>query len=133
MNYNTINSFSLIGNIAMINEIKEQANGKKFRSFTLAQNHNYKNKDGEAINNASFFDIKIYEKDFKKFEKILEVGKYVNVIGKINIHKSADNKIKFTLVGIDSRVLNKNKKLELFDYDWLNDKEHLKEENEIST
>ena len=131
MNNNIINSFSLVGNIARVNEIKEQANGKKYRYFTLAQNHNYKNKDGEAIKDASFFDIKIYEKDFERFERILEVGKYVNIFGKINIHKNKENRIVFTLVGLDNRVLNNKKKLELFDYDWLNDEEHLKEDKEL--
>lgn len=133
MNYSMINSFSLVGNVARVNEVKEQANGKKFKYFTLAQNNNYKNKDGEEVKSSSFFDIKIYEKDFERFERILEVGKYAHIFGKINIHKDKDNKTVVTLIGIDCRALNKNKKLELFDYDWFEDDEHeIESEKELN-
>ena len=84
MNHNIFNSFSLAGNIAKINEVKEQSNGTKFMYFTLCQNNKYKNKEDEIIDQANFYDIKVYEGNFKDFQN-LEVGKYINVFGKIKV------------------------------------------------
>ena len=128
MNYNMINSFSLVGNIAKVNEEREQVNGKKYKYFTIAQNNEYRNNNDEVVKITSFFDLKIYEKDFAKFEKILEVGKYVHIFGRISIHKNSDNKTIITLIATDCRILNKNKKLELFDYNWFEDEEHIKKQ-----
>ena len=85
MNHAIFNSFSLVGNVAKINEIKEQSNGTKFKYFTLCQNNKYKNKNDELVDQANFFDIKVYEKNFKDFEN-LKVGSYLNVFGKINVY-----------------------------------------------
>lgn len=115
------NSFSLVGNVAKVNETKEQANGTKFKYFTICQNTKYKDKNGEEKEEANFFDIKIFEKYFKTFDKILEVGKFINVIGKVKVYKDNSKKTKMTLIGCDARVLEKEKAEELFDYDWLND------------
>ena len=87
MNDYIFNSFSLVGNIAKVNEIKEQQNGTKFRYFTIAQNNKYKNKDGEIIDNPSFINIKIFEKQFKDFEKYLTVGRFVFFVIKIIMRK----------------------------------------------
>ena len=122
MNSEIRNSFSLVGNISSINEVKEQANGTKYRYFDIAQNNKYKNKDGEIVNEPSFYSIKIYEKQFEQFDKLLEIGKYINVSGKLNMFKDKDKKTNMILIGTDCRVLDKNKnKDELFEYDWLNE------------
>lgn len=124
MDGNVINSFSLVGNIAKINDVLEQKNGTKFRYITLAQNNKYNNKKGEVVNNATFFDVKIFEKDFDKFETILEVGKFINIFGKIRLYVDENNNKNFILVGKEVRNLDKEKnkiKEEIFDYDWLND------------
>ena len=122
MNSEIKNSFSLVGNISSINEVKEQANGTKYRYFDIAQNNKYKNKDGEIVNEPSFYSIKIYEKQFEQFDKLLEIGKYINVSGKLNMFKDKDKKSNMILIGTDCRVLDKNKnKDELFEYDWLNE------------
>ena len=60
MNHNIFNSFSLVGNVAKVNEIKEQSNGTKFKYISICQNSKYKNKDEEIVEQANFFDIKIY-------------------------------------------------------------------------
>ena len=127
MNNYLNNSFSLIGNIAYINEIKEQINGKKFRYFTIAQNNKYKNKDGEQVNEPSFINIKIFEKNFTEFEKILEIGRYVHVMGKLKFYKDNENNEKVLLIGISCNDMSKDKKKEveeIFDYDWLNEEEY---------
>ena len=122
MNSEIKNSFSLVGNISSINEVKEQANDTKYRYFDIAQNNKYKNKDGEIVNEPSFYSIKIYEKQFEQFDKLLEIGKYINVSGKLNMFKDKDKKSNMILIGTDCRVLDKNKnKDELFEYDWLNE------------
>lgn len=123
MNSEIVNSFSLVGNIASVNEVKEQTNGKKFRYFTLAQNNKYEDKDGELKNVPSFISLKIYEKAFPKFENILKVGNYVNVFGKINVYKDDTKKNNINLIATDIRNLNKDKfnNNEIYDYDWLND------------
>ena len=120
MNHNIFNSFSLAGNIAKINEVKEQSNGTKFMYFTLCQNNKYKNKEDEIIDQANFYDIKVYEGNFKDFQN-LEVGKYINVFGKIKVYKDNENKTILSLVGNAYRSLSKEKNPEIYDYDWLNE------------
>ena len=120
MNHNIFNSFSLAGNIAKINEVKEQSNGTKFMYFTLCQNNKYKNKEDEIIDQANFYDIKVYEGNFKDFQN-LEVGKYINVFGKIKVYKDNENKAILSLVGNAYRSLSKEKVPEIYDYDWLNE------------
>lgn len=120
MNHNIFNSFSLAGNIAKINEVKEQSNGTKFMYFTLCQNNKYKNKEDEIIDQANFYDIKVYEGNFKDFQN-LEVGKYINVFGKIKVYKDNENKTILSLVGNAYRSLSKEKVTEIYDYDWLNE------------
>lgn len=123
MNYELINSFSLVGNVAKVNEVKEQANGNRFRYITIAQNNKYKTKSGEQKDEALFFDIKIFESKFKEFEGILDIGNYVHVFGKIQVYKDKDNKNTMNLVGTHARSLKRENKIdsEIFDYDWLND------------
>lgn len=131
MNHNIFNSFSLVGNVAKVNEVKEQTNGTKFKYFTICQNNKYQNKDGELVDQASFFDIKIYEGNFKDFEQKLEVGKLLNVFGKIQVYKDKDNKPIINLIGNSCRILTKEKKPEMFDYDWLNEGDDREGENVI--
>lgn len=121
MNHNIFNSFSLAGNVAKVNEVLEQANGTKYKYFTICQNNKYKNKDGEFIDKANFFDIKIFENQFEEFDKYLEKGKLINVFGKIQVYKNNDSKTILNLIGNSCRSLQREKTPEIFDYDWLND------------
>ena len=117
-----INSFSLIGNISYIGDIQEQKNGTKYRYFQLAQNNKYKDKDGNLVDEPSFINIKLFESQFKNFEKVLEVGEYLNIFGKIKVFKDADNKNNIILIANNYRDLSKQKQYtEIFDYDWLNE------------
>ena len=117
-----INSFSLIGNISYIGDIQEQKNGTKYRYFQLAQNNKYKDKDGNLVDEPSFINIKLFESQFKNFEKVLEVGKYINIFGKIKVFKDSDNKNNIILIANNYRELSKQKQYtEIFDYDWLNE------------
>lgn len=122
MNHSIMNSFSLVGNVAKVNDIKEQTNGTKFRYFTICQNTKYKDKNENEVSEPNFYDIKIYEKNFKYFENNLVVGKYINVFGKIKVYKDKDNKAVMNLIGSDSKEITFNKDNEIFDYDWLNEK-----------
>ena len=121
MNHNIFNSFSLAGNVAKVNEVLEQANGTKYKYFTICQNNKYKNKDGEFVDKANFFDIKIFENQFEEFDKYLEKGKLINVFGKIQVYKNNDSKTILNLIGNSGRSLQREKTPEIFDYDWLND------------
>ena len=117
-----INSFSLVGNISYIGDIQEQKNGTKYRYFQLAQNNKYKDKDGNLVDEPSFINIKLFESQFKNFEKVLEVGKYINIFGKIKVFKDSDNKNNIILIANNYRDLSKQKQYtEIFDYDWLNE------------
>ena len=117
-----INSFSLIGNISYVGDIQEQKNGTQYRYFQLAQNNKYKDKDGNLIDEPSFINIKLFQSQFKNFEKILEVGKYINIFGKIKVFKDSDNKNNIILIANNYRDLSKQKQhVEIFDYDWLNE------------
>ena len=123
MNHSIMNSFSLVGNVAKVNDIKEQTNGTKFRYFTICQNTKYKDKNENEVSEPNFYDIKIYEKNFKYFENNLVVGKYINVFGKIKVYKDKDNKTVMNLIGSDSKEMTFNIDNEIFDYDWLNEKQ----------
>lgn len=126
-----INSFSLVGNISYIGDIQEQKNGTKYRYFQLAQNNKYKDKDGNLVDEPSFINIKLFESQFKNFEKILEVGKYLNIFGKIKVFKDSDNKNNIILIANNYRDLNKQKQYtEIFDYDWLNEGDDREESND---
>ena len=126
-----INSFSLVGNISYIGDIQEQKNGTKYRYFQLAQNNKYKDKDGNLVDEPSFINIKLFESQFKNFEKVLEVGKYLNIFGKIKVFKDADNKNNIILIANNYRDLNKQKQYtEIFDYDWLNEGDDREESND---
>ena len=126
-----INSFSLIGNISYIGDIQEQKNGTKYRYFQLAQNNKYKDKDGNLVDEPSFINIKLFESQFKNFEKVLEVGKYLNIFGKIKVFKDSDNKNNIILIANNYRDLNKQKQYtEIFDYDWLNEGDDREESND---
>lgn len=126
-----INSFSLVGNISYIGDIQEQKNGTKYRYFQLAQNNKYKDKDGNLIDEPSFINIKLFESQFKNFEKVLEVGKYLNIFGKIKVFKDSDNKNNIILIANNYRDLNKQKQYtEIFDYDWLNEGDDREESND---
>ena len=126
-----INSFSLVGNISYIGDIQEQKNGTKYRYFQLAQNNKYKDKDGNLVDESSFINIKLFESQFKNFEKVLEVGKYLNIFGKIKVFKDSDNKNNIILIANNYRDLNKQKQYtEIFDYDWLNEGDDREESND---
>lgn len=120
------NSFSLVGNVAKISEIMEQKNGTKFRYFTIAQNSNYKNQEGESIKNSSFINIKIYEKYFNEFEEFLIIGKYIHVMGKLSFYRDDKNQEKILLIANTCRDLSKkhiDNTKQIDEYDWLNDEE----------
>ena len=126
-----MNSFSLIGNISYIGDIQEQKNGTKYRYFQLAQNNKYKDKDGNLVDEPSFINIKLFESQFKNFEKVLEVGKYLNIFGKIKVFKDSDNKNNIILIANNYRDLNKQRQYtEIFDYDWLNEGDDREESND---
>jgi len=119
------NSFSLVGNVAKISEIMEQKNGTKFRYFTIAQNSEYKNQEGEIVKNSSFINIKIYEKYFNEFEEFLVIGKYIHVMGKLSFYRDDKNQEKILLIANTCRNLSKkdiDKTKDIYDYDWLNEK-----------
>ena len=130
MNNNIFNSFSLAGNIAKVNEEKEQINGTKYKYFTLCQNNKYKDKNGEIVDKPNFFDIKIYDTNFKDFENQLVVGKYINIFGKVKVYKDSNNKSVISLIGNSCRSLSKEQTTEIFDYDWLNEGDDRMEETD---
>lgn len=115
------NFFLLKGYISNINEIKEQKNKIKFRYFSLAQNYD-KNENDHQV---SFYNIKIYEKDFSKIES-LKVGNYILVTGylksyledgklrEIKIAKEIINLSKNNVLSSDSQEILK----ELENYKW---------------
>ena len=125
------NGFNLIGNISFIGEIKEQLNGNKYRYFSIAQDNNYKNGNDEDVKTTSFYSIKVYEKDFPKFEPLLKIGNYVLVIGRLNSYINDKNRTIEIKIGKEIKDLNNNelpdeqeKMLnEMKDYNWLHDSE----------
>ena len=118
------NNVSMVGNISIVGETKENKNGRKYLFFDICQNSKYISPNGEEKEDKQFFSIKVYPKELEKYKDIIEVGKWVHVMGYLHAYIDSNNIRHTYLVMNYLRVLNsKDEKIpkEIFDYDWLND------------
>ena len=80
---NQLNSLIIEGNIAADATIKEQAPGFKVCNYTVGVNRFYKNRNGEEVNEVSYFDCKSYgplaDYDFEKAKK----GVRMRLVGRL--------------------------------------------------
>ena len=123
-----VNSISLVGNIASVSDIKEFPSGKKYKCFDLCQNIKYKDTNKIEQESKNYFSVRVYGGQIEKYNAMLEKGKWIHVIGRINSYISTDG-IKKYYVSVNSiKEMSKNK-VEFFDYDWLNDTSESSHEN----
>lgn len=121
MNSLDFNGVSLIGNIAGISDIKTLPSGKKYKYFDICQNSKYRDKNGEEVENTSFFTVRMFEDQIIKYDSIIKKGNWIHLIGRMRNYLTKDN-VKKTYLTIDSiREMKPKEKIEYFDYDWLND------------
>lgn len=120
MNSFEFNSISLVGNIASISDIKELPSGKKYQCFDLFQNLKYKDTNNVEQEDKNYFSVRIYGEQIEKYKSLISKGNWLHITGRINSYISKEG-IKKYYVSVNSiREMNKNK-IEVFDYDWLND------------
>ncbi len=121
MNSFDFNGVSLIGNVASISDIKTLPSGKKYKYFDICQNTKYKGKNGEEVENTSFFTVRMFEEQIAKYDSIIKKGNWIHIVGRLRNYLTKDN-IKKTYLTIDSiREMKPKEKVEFFEYDWLND------------
>lgn len=123
MNSLDYNGVSLIGNVSSISDIKTLPSGKKYRYFDICQNSKYTDKNGEEVENTSFFTVRLFEDQIDKYDSIIQKGNWIHLIGKLRNYLTQDN-IKKTYLTVDSlREMKPKEKVdeEIFYYDWLND------------
>ncbi len=123
MNSLDYNGVSLIGNVASISDIKTLPSGKKYRYFDICQNSKYTDKNGEEVENTSFFTVRLFEEQIDKYDSIIQKGKWIHLIGKLRNYLTQDN-VKKTYLTVDTlREMRVKEKIDddIFDYDWLND------------
>ena len=76
---NQLNSLILEGNLVKDAVLTEPAPGFKKCVFTMGVNRFYKNKNNEAVNEASFFDVEAYNQVAEYCTK----GRGVRVVGRL--------------------------------------------------
>lgn len=125
MNNEINNSISLVGNVSSISDELITPSGKKYKSFDICKNTKYKKPDGEEKENKEYFTFRIFEDNLKKYGHLIEKGKWLHILGFIHSYIDDKNirKTYFVVNSIrDFKKLNE-KQEEIFDYDWLNDRE----------
>jgi len=116
------NSVSLVGNVSSISDEKITASGKKYKSFDICKNNKYVKSTGEEVENKEYFTFRIFEENLNKYNNLLEKGKWVHILGFIHSYIDDKNNRKTYFVVNSMRDLKiKKEKVELFDYDWLNE------------
>ncbi|MBI2453212.1 single-stranded DNA-binding protein [Candidatus Peregrinibacteria bacterium] len=80
----SINSVTLLGNLAKDPEIRMTESGKKVASFSLATDLRWKNKNGEEKKNTDFHRIIAFEGLGNICEKFLRKGSAVFVLGRLS-------------------------------------------------
>ena len=80
---NQLNSLILEGNLVKDAVLTEPAPGFKKCVFTMGVNRFYKNKNNEAVNEASFFDVEAYNQVAEYCSKKATKGRGVRVVGRL--------------------------------------------------
>jgi len=86
------NRAMLIGNLGQDPEIKTLESGKKVARFTLATNDNYKNGDGQKVEETTWHNIVAWNGLAETASRYLKKGKQVAVDGRIVYRTYEDKK-----------------------------------------
>jgi len=85
------NRVQLIGNLGQDPDIKTLESGKKVAHFTIATNDNYKNADGQKVEETTWHNIVAWNGLAEIASKFLKKGKEVAVDGRI-VYRSYEDK-----------------------------------------
>ncbi|MDO5556949.1 MAG: single-stranded DNA-binding protein [Clostridia bacterium] len=129
MNSLDYNGVSLIGNIASISDIKTLPSGKKYKYFDLCQNIKYKDSFGEEKENKIFFSIRLFEDQIAKYDSIIKKGNWIHITGSLRNYLTENMEKKHYITVSYIREMKPKEKIEVFDYDWLNDPDSSFEED----
>ncbi len=84
------NQVQLIGRLGEAVELKKAENGSDFARLSIAINESYKNKNGEKVENTSWFNCIAWGKTAELLEQYGEKGKKMLVHGKLSNHNYTD-------------------------------------------
>lgn len=80
---NQLNSVILEGNLVRDPVLSEPSAGFKVCKFTIGVNKFYKNRNDEAVQEASFFDVESFGKLAESCQKKASKGRGVRVVGRL--------------------------------------------------
>lgn len=108
---NALNSIILEGNLTKDGELKNTS--FSVCSLSLAVNRYYKNKDGDFIEEVSFFDVECFGKMAEVAEKNAKKGRGIRVVGRLKQDRWTDengktfSKVKIIAEHIDYKPMFK--------------------------
>jgi single-strand DNA-binding protein len=104
---------TISGNVVRDPEMLVLGNGTQKLSFAVAVNHNYTGKDGEKVENTSFFDVYAWRYLAENSANVLEKGMGVIVTGRLEQRswkdeKTQENRYKIELVADEIGILTRS-------------------------
>ena len=86
-----VNKVILIGNLGKDPEVRYLENNKVVANLTLATTENYKDRNGNKVENTEWHDLELWDGLAKIAEQYLVKGKSIYVEGKIKTESWKDN------------------------------------------
>jgi single-strand DNA-binding protein len=104
---------TISGNVVRDPELLTLGNGTQKLSFAVAVNHSYTGKDGEKVENTSFFDVQAWRYLAENSANVLEKGMGVIVNGRLEQRswkdeKTQENRYKIELVADEIGILTRS-------------------------
>ena len=82
-----VNVITIAGRLVRAPEVKDTDNGIKMAKFTIANNDDYKDKDGKLIEKVSFINVETYGGLAGVVERYATKGKPVVIVGRLEIRE----------------------------------------------
>lgn len=86
----SVNKVILIGNLGKSPEVRNLENGNKVASFPLATSENYKDKNGNKVDNTEWHNLVLWNGLAEVSEKYLNKGDKIYVEGKLKTRQWQD-------------------------------------------
>lgn len=78
-----LNVVTVIGRMTKEIDIRSTASGKSVGSMSIAVNDGYKDKNGQWVNESSFFNVTVWGKSADYVKEYIKKGERVSVVGKL--------------------------------------------------
>ena len=79
----SLNKAQIIGNVCGVPEVTETKSGSRVAQFSVATNRQWKNKDGEKVEDCEFHNVVLWGSLADVAEKYVEKGKKVYIEGRL--------------------------------------------------